>query len=112
LITLSGLKPHEDVHVVETGIRPGEKLYEELNFETEETAPTIHPKIFINLLDTPEPESVQTALRVLGRLVNEGNEDEIRRFLNDLLPEAVLTPADNTNGRERKRLVLVAGQRA
>ncbi len=112
LITLSGLKPHEDVHVVETGIRPGEKLYEELNFETEETAPTIHPKIFINLLDTPEPDSVQTALRVLGRLVNEGNEDEIRRFLNGLLPEAVLTPADNTNGRERKRLVLVAGQRA
>ncbi len=112
LITLSGLKPHEDVQVVETGMRPGEKLYEELNFESEQTAPTLHPKIFINLLDTPEPESVQTALRVLDRLVNEGNEDEIRRFLNDLLPEAVLTPANSVNGRERKRLVLVAGQRS
>jgi FlaA1/EpsC-like NDP-sugar epimerase len=109
LITLSGLKPHEDVQVVETGMRPGEKLYEELNFETEQTVPTVHPKIFINLLDTPEPEVVKTALRVLGRLVSERNEDEVRRFLNDLLPEAVLAPANKVNSRERKRLVLVAG---
>lgn len=110
LITLSGLKPHEDVQVIETGIRPGEKLYEELNFESEQTVPTSHPKIFINLLDTPEPETVKTALRVLGRLVSERNEDEVRRFLNDLLPEAVLTPAVKVNRRERKRLVLVAGR--
>jgi FlaA1/EpsC-like NDP-sugar epimerase len=92
-------------------MRPGEKLYEELNFESEQTAPTLHPKIFINLLDTPEPEVVKTALRVLERLVSERNEDEVRRFLNDLLAEAVLAPATNVNGRERKRLVLVAGQR-
>jgi FlaA1/EpsC-like NDP-sugar epimerase len=110
LITLSGLKPHEDVQVVETGIRPGEKLYEELNFESEQTVPTSHPKIFINLLDTPEPETVKTALKVLGRLVSERNEDEVRRFLNDLLPEAVLAPAVKVNRRERKRLVLVAGR--
>jgi FlaA1/EpsC-like NDP-sugar epimerase len=110
LITLSGLKPHEDIQIVETGMRPGEKLYEELRFETEETVPTSHPKIFINKLATAEPETLRTALKVLGRLVEERNEGELRRFLNDLLPEARLSSAPSQNGRERKRLVLVAGQ--
>src|SRR6266404_5904769 len=110
LITLSGLKPHEDIQIVETGMRPGEKLYEELHFETEETVATSHPKIFINRLAIPEPETVQTALKVLARLVRERNEDELRRFLNGLLPEARLRSAPHQNGRERKKLVLVAGQ--
>ncbi|HYR76611.1 MAG TPA: nucleoside-diphosphate sugar epimerase/dehydratase [Pyrinomonadaceae bacterium] len=110
LITLSGLKPHEDIQIIETGMRPGEKLYEELNFETEETVATSHPKIFINKLDTPEPETVRTALKVLARLVRERNEDELRRFLNGLLPEARLRSAPHQNGRERKKLILVAGQ--
>lgn len=110
LITLSGLKPHEDIQIVETGMRPGEKLYEELSFETEETVATAHPKIFINKLDTPEPDTVRTALKVLARLVRERNEDELRRFLNGLLPEASLWSAPSQNGRERKKLILVAGQ--
>jgi len=110
LITLSGLKPHEDIQIIETGVRPGEKLYEELSFETEATVATSHPKIFINKLDTPEPETVRTALKVLARLVKERNEDELRRFLNGLLPEARLSSAPHRNGRERKNLVLVAGQ--
>jgi len=105
LITLSGFKPHEDIQIVETGMRPGEKLYEELRFEIEETVPTSHPKIFINKLATPEPETVRTALRVLTRLVGERNEDEVRRFLNGLLPEARLRSVPSA--RERKKLVLV-----
>jgi len=110
LITLSGLKPHEDIQIIETGMRPGEKLYEELSFETEATVATSHPKIFINKLDTPEPDTVRTALKVLARLVRERNEDELRRFLNGLLPEASLSSAPHQNGRERKKLVLVASK--
>jgi FlaA1/EpsC-like NDP-sugar epimerase len=47
LILLSGLRPDEDIKIVFTGIRPGEKLYEELAHLDEETLPTFHQKIKI-----------------------------------------------------------------
>jgi FlaA1/EpsC-like NDP-sugar epimerase len=47
LILLSGLRPEEDIKIVFTGIRPGEKLYEELAHLDEEMQPTFHPKIKI-----------------------------------------------------------------
>jgi len=109
LITLSGLKPYDDIQIVETGVRSGEKLYEELSFESEETIPTSHRKIFINKLATPQPETVRIALKVFARLVNDRNEDELRRFLSDLLPEAQLTPPLSQNARQRRKLELISG---
>ncbi|MDB4470732.1 polysaccharide biosynthesis protein [Deltaproteobacteria bacterium] len=47
LIRLSGLQPHEDIEIVYTGLRPGEKLYEELLLAEEGTLPTAHEKICI-----------------------------------------------------------------
>lgn len=47
LILLSGLRPQEDIGLQFTGIRPGEKLYEELSCSDESTLPTIHEKILI-----------------------------------------------------------------
>jgi FlaA1/EpsC-like NDP-sugar epimerase len=90
LITLSGLKPHEDIAIVETGIRPGEKLYEELQFESEETVGTSHPKIFINQLATLQSETVEMALRTLAGLARDRDELRLRIFLDNLLPEANL----------------------
>jgi FlaA1/EpsC-like NDP-sugar epimerase len=112
LITLSGLKPYEDIQIIETGMRSGEKLHEELSFESEETIPTSHRKIFINKLATPESETVRIALKVLARLVGDRNEDELRRFLCDLLPEAQLSPPASESRRKRKRLTLVSGAQA
>ena len=109
LITLSGLKPYEDIQIVETGMRLGEKLYEELSFEAEETIPTSHRKIFINKLPTVEPDTVRVALKVLARLVDDRNEDELRRFLSDLLPESQLSAPATASTRKRRRLVLVGG---
>jgi FlaA1/EpsC-like NDP-sugar epimerase len=88
LITLSGLKPHEEIKIIETGIRPGEKLYEELRFETEETAATEHPKIFINRISGLDPETLQMALLRLSVFIRDRDERGLRSFLNDLLPEA------------------------
>jgi FlaA1/EpsC-like NDP-sugar epimerase len=47
LILLSGLRPHQDIKIEFTGMRPGEKLYEELSTMLENTAPTAHEKIRI-----------------------------------------------------------------
>jgi FlaA1/EpsC-like NDP-sugar epimerase len=109
LISLSGLKPHQDIRIVETGMRPGEKLYEELKFESEETLPTSHPKIFIHKISTLERAAVEFALERLTQLVNDRDEDGLRRFLNELIPEATIA---STNGSEivRKEQVLAVGQ--
>ncbi len=57
LILLSGLKPDEDIKVEYTGIRPGEKLYEELSTLIEDTAPTAHEKIRVYVgSGTPESD--------------------------------------------------------
>ncbi|MBD0370060.1 MAG: polysaccharide biosynthesis protein [Pyrinomonadaceae bacterium] len=94
LITLSGFKPHEDIRIVETGQRPGEKLYEELVFTEEEVAGTEHPKIFINRIAHRPTEDMRHALERLTMLSKEGHEAELRVYLNELLPEANLTLAD------------------
>jgi FlaA1/EpsC-like NDP-sugar epimerase len=99
LISLSGMKPHEDIKIVEIGIRPGEKLNEELTFETEAAVATSHPKIFISKLVPIDTKVIQFGVKRLRQLVEGRNESELRRFLNELLPEAQLTGhADQPDG--------------
>jgi len=47
LVSLSGFTPHTDIQIVYTGIRPGEKLYEELVVDSEQVTSTAHPKVFL-----------------------------------------------------------------
>lgn len=54
LIELSGLRPEEDIDIEFTGLRPGEKLFEELSHEGENIAPTNHPKI-MRFVSDPQP---------------------------------------------------------
>ena len=109
LITLSGFKPYEDIQIIEMGMRPGEKLHEELVFPTEETVPTSHPKIFINKIAKLRPDTIRMALDELTELVGDRDEDKLRRFLNSLILEARLGEAPKMQ-REKKHLVLVAGR--
>jgi FlaA1/EpsC-like NDP-sugar epimerase len=89
-ITLSGLKPFEDINIVFTGIRAGEKLSEELVMSEEQITKTRHPKIFIGKIATYSEEKVRYALNRLAALCKEGPERELRGFLNELLPSAQL----------------------
>jgi len=89
-ITLSGLRPFEDIDIVFTGIRPGEKLFEELETTAEKIIKTRHPKIFIGRIAAYPERKVQQALESLSVLAENGWELELRRALNDLLPEARL----------------------
>ena len=90
MITLTGLRPYVDMDIVFTGLRPGEKLFEELELSGEQIAKTRHPKIFIGRLSAYPPEEVAQALRYLEDLAREGDGTAVRKFLNSLLPEANL----------------------
>lgn len=103
LITLSGFKPHEDIKIVETGIRPGEKLYEELLVTEENVAETRHPKIFINKIAGRAAKDIQSAFERLEILSRNGHEKDLRLYINELLPEAKLgTPRALSQSSDRK----------
>jgi FlaA1/EpsC-like NDP-sugar epimerase len=68
LILLSGLKPDRDIKIEFTGMRPGEKLYEELSSLLEDTVPTDHEKVRIFVGNGVPEEDVQTWLKSLRRI--------------------------------------------
>jgi FlaA1/EpsC-like NDP-sugar epimerase len=87
-ITLSGLKPFEDIDIVFTGMRAGEKLFEELQITEEQMAKTHHPKIFIGKIAAYPERKVHHGLQQLADLSRDGQERDLRKFLNEFLPEA------------------------
>lgn len=89
-IALSGLKPYEDIDIVFTGMRPGEKLFEELNMLEELVGKTSHPKIFIGKIAAYPEEKIEHARAELFRLTRNGHSRELYKFLSELLPEAQL----------------------
>ncbi|MDQ3686928.1 MAG: polysaccharide biosynthesis protein [Acidobacteriota bacterium] len=90
-ITLSGLKPSEDIEIVFTGVRPGEKLFEELEANEETMTRTRHPKIYIGKIAEHPAGTVGRSLGRLSTLCAGESEAEVRRALAELLPEATLT---------------------
>ena len=67
LIVLSGLKPGEDIEIQFTGLRPGEKLFEELSVTGEQADKTRHPKIFVGRFRPCDWEGLQGQLEALAK---------------------------------------------
>lgn len=87
LITLSGLRPGDDIDIQFTGTRPGEKLFEELSLEHERADKTRHPKIFVGRLAPYSWSRVEEHMTKLGELVRLGNERRIRDQIRLAVPE-------------------------
>ena len=91
MIRLSGLQPYEDIDIVFTGIRKGEKLFEELEITGENLLKTTHPKIFIGKIATYSGEEVGNIISNFRQAVEENSPAKIRRLFNHFLPEATIT---------------------
>jgi FlaA1/EpsC-like NDP-sugar epimerase len=87
MIRLSGKEPDVDIEIRFTGLRPGEKLFEELALEGESHMPTYHQKIKIFCGDRKEASSMDLWIDRLERLVADGEEDAILAHLKSLVPE-------------------------
>jgi FlaA1/EpsC-like NDP-sugar epimerase len=94
LIRLSGLDPDRDIEIEFTGVRPGEKLFEELAMDEENADKTKHPKIFIGRLRPHPLDVVERALTELHRLSEGGDDASIRRAFKRLVPEYQGAPDD------------------
>jgi FlaA1/EpsC-like NDP-sugar epimerase len=85
MIRLSGLIPYKDIDIKEVGLRPGEKLYEELLIKTETLTKTENKMIFIERDEPLSREEIEQKLSRLREVVNADREI-IRQVMRELVP--------------------------
>lgn len=92
LIRLSGLEPGKDIEIVFTGIRPGEKLSEDLWDEGVPIEKTEHPEIFRVNSETPElsGEELRSLVEQVLRLAQEGDTHTLINLLDETIPGAAI----------------------
>jgi len=87
LIRLSGLEPDEDIEIKFTGLRPGEKLFEELSHHNENHESTTHPKV-MRFVSRAEPlEAVQQAFATLEQQLYKTERNQLKQRIKELVPE-------------------------
>lgn len=87
MIKLSGLEEGRDIEIKITGLRPGEKLYEELLTNEENTMTTHHPQILIAKVREYDFEDISSNVSELAVLFEYQNNEEIVKFMKWLVPE-------------------------
>ncbi len=86
MIRLSGFEPYTDIPIMETGLRPGEKLYEELLVKTESLDKTDSDKIFVERDDPLSREELEGKLELLRKAVESEDDDVVREALHQVVP--------------------------
>ena len=87
LIELSGLNPDTDIEIKFTGLRPREKLYEELNHNTENMTPTSHAKIMRFTGVAQSLSELQSGLEAVKRAATTSDAAEVKLAIHQLIPE-------------------------
>lgn len=87
MILLSGMQPGKDIEIVFTGLREGEKLYEELLNKTEDTIPTHHEKILIGKVEPHSYEEINRYIELFFDLINDKNELKMVALMKELIPD-------------------------
>lgn len=89
MIRLSGYEPFKDIDIIYTGLRQGEKLYEELLADKENSLPTHHDKILIAQVSVPEFAHIEKEVRELQVLVDKQSSLALVAALKRIVPEFV-----------------------
>jgi FlaA1/EpsC-like NDP-sugar epimerase len=87
MIKLSGLELGKDIQIQITGLRPGEKLYEELLTKEEDTVPTHHPQILIAKVREYDFEEISATIAKLTALFGKQDNEEIVQQMKAIVPE-------------------------
>ena len=87
MITLSGFRPDVDIQIEFLGVRPGEKLFEELRTSAEDVLPTHHAKIFVWQNRGCTREEIEQALEHLESVADGASLREVQRTLKTIVPE-------------------------
>lgn len=101
LIELSGFVPDRDIRIEFTGLRPGEKLFEELNYGSEKLTPTRHPKITRLQCEPPPYEWVRGLVHEMAEHSGRLEPDETKLILKNAVPEYRPELKSPVNGKAR-----------
>ena len=87
LIELSGLKPDEDIEIKFIGLRPGEKMFEELSYQGENITPTNHPKILRFVCEPQSLKEVKKNLELLSAHLHDAEANQLKLMLKQAVAE-------------------------
>lgn len=93
MIHLSGLEEEKDIKIIFTGLRPGEKLHEELSFEKETLSPTKNQKIFVTKPIQCDLKELNLQIEKLAQEIASQEEFQLKRNLLELVTESTEVPA-------------------
>lgn len=94
MIRLSGLEPYKDIDIKITGLRPGEKLYEELLSDSSTTMPTHHPKIMISRLPSGDFAQIKSRIKAIIKSATRHKDQKVVQLLKELVPEFISENSD------------------
>ena len=100
MIRLTGFEPYRDIDIVETGLRPGEKLYEELLIKSEKLDSTANKLIFVERDEPLETAVISQKLEVLSESLKKGDDNGIRDALMQVVP-TFRTPEDVNSAAQK-----------
>ncbi|HKU67071.1 MAG TPA: nucleoside-diphosphate sugar epimerase/dehydratase [Candidatus Baltobacteraceae bacterium] len=116
VIRLSGYEPYRDIQIVETAIRPGEKLFEEILTKGEGISSTSHQRLFIAKQDRIDYSRIGIAMERLQRAIRMSDWrvalDVVREFVPEFTPGAHLLPAPTPITVERNEIESAPGTEA
>lgn len=109
MVRLSGFEPYRDIDIIETGLRPGEKLYEELLVKTEELDKTENSLIFIERDDPISPEALANKLAILRAAVVSESNEKAKQALHEVIPTFHRPEEVNRTAQKSEEMKIAAG---